>query len=137
MKIDVGKCIIVYSCLLAVSCSCFHKHIQALTTKVNELFGRKSYEDDTTPPVWKLNNDKPVVSQFNNSDEKLQLLFGINWTNIRSKMANNWWIIAVSSLLSFIVFWRMQYNMKKKVNVQQTNKLMRSPILTKKYISAS
>lgn len=117
MRIDVGKCIIVYSCLLTVSCSCFHKHIQALTTKVNELFGRKSYEDDTTPPVWKFNNDKPVVSQYNNSDEKL-LLFGINWRNISSKMANNWWIIAVSSLLPFIVFWQIQYNMRKKVNIQ-------------------
>lgn len=117
MKIDAGKCIIVCLCIFVVSCSCFQRHIQALTAKVNELFGKKPCEDDSTPPSWKLDHDRPVVSQCSNNDDKFYL-FGINWRSISSKVTNNWWIIAVSSLLPFIVFWRIQYNMRNKVNFQ-------------------
>lgn len=115
MRIDVGKCIIVYSCLIAVSCSCFHKHIlQALTAKVNELFGKQSCEGDAAPPAWELDSDGPVASQRGENDEKMQLS-DVDWRSICSKIANNWWIIAVSSLLPFVVFWRAQYNIKNRV----------------------
>lgn len=118
MKIDAGIYVIIYLCVLAASCSCFQKYIHTITAKVNELFGKQLCKDDNTPPVWEINPDGlSVVSQCYNTDDKFYM-FGVNWKNISSKVANNWWIIAISSLLPFIVFWRIQHNMRKRVNIQ-------------------
>lgn len=113
MKTNAGKCIIVCLCVV-VSCSCFQNHIQALKAKVNELFGNKPIENDNTPPLWKLDHNGPAVSHCGDNDDTFYL-FGINWRSIGSKVANNWWIIAISSILPFIVFWRIQYNMRNRV----------------------
>jgi len=115
MRIDTGTLILVYLCVLVVSCSCFQKHIQALNAKVNELFGKKVSDDENNiPPVLKPEHIGSSVSQNNNTDDKFHM-FGINWRNICSKITNNWWIIAVSSLLPFILFWRIQYNMRNRL----------------------
>lgn len=116
MKINGGICIMLYLCVLAASCSCFQKHIHALTTKVNDFFGKKLFKNDNTSPVWDLKQDgQDVASQCTDTDEKYHL-FGINWRSINSKITSNWWIIAVSSLLSIIIFWQIQqYNMRRRV----------------------
>jgi len=122
MRIDTGTLILVYLCVLVVSCSCFQKHIQALNAKVNELFGKKVSDDENNiPPVLKPEHIGSSVSQTNNTDDKFHM-FGINWRNICSKITNNWWIIAVSSLLPFILFWRIQYNMRNRVDSSNINK---------------
>jgi hypothetical protein len=113
MKINVWKIVFIYSCILFVSCTCFQKHIQALTSKVNELFGKKLCHDDNTPPILK---DEPIVPHCDKTNNKYYL-FGIDWKSISFKITNNWWLIAVSSLLPFILFWRVQYNMRKKVKI--------------------
>lgn len=121
MKIEIY--VIIYLCVLAASCSCFQKYIHTITAKVNELFGKQLCKDDNTPPVWEINPDGPpsVVSQCYNTDDKF-CMFGINWRNISFKVVNNWWTIymlyAISSLLPFIVYWRIQHNIRKRVNIQ-------------------
>lgn len=120
MKIDVWKFSLVYLCVLVVSCSCFQNHIQTLTAKVSELFGKKPYKDNsysTVTSVGKL-DDEIVGPQCNNTNDTLNF-FGNTWRNIRSKIANNWWIIAGSTLLPFIFFWRVQHNMRKRVKFNQ------------------
>lgn len=116
MKINVAKLILIYLCILVISCTCFQKHIQAITSKMNELFGKKLCNDDNTPLVFEVNQDEPVVPQCDKTNNK-HYLFGIDWRSIRHKIAKNWWIIAVSSLMPFILFWRIQYNMRKKVSL--------------------
>lgn len=119
MKINIGKLILIYLCILVVSCTCFQQHIQALTSKVNELFGKKISNVDNTPPVLKVNQNEPIVPECDKTNNKYYL-FGIDWRSISSKITNSWWLIAVSSLLPFIFFWRIQYNMKKKVRINFT-----------------
>lgn len=116
MKINVWKIILIYSCILLINCTCVQKHIQTLTSKVNELFGRKLCNDDNTPPLLKVTQDESVVPHCDETNNK-HYLFGIDWKSISFKITNNWWLIAVSSLLPFILFWRIQYNMRKKVNI--------------------
>lgn len=117
MKITVGKTLVVCLCMLVASGSCFQKHIQTLTAKVNRLFWND--QCDSVSSTCHPDIPPPAVSQCDDytTDDKHHL-FGIDWRNVCSKIANNWWIIAVSSLLPFIVFWRIQYNMRQKVNVQ-------------------
>lgn len=119
MRINVWKFSLVYISVLVVSCSCFQNHIQSLTDKVNELFGKKPFKDDsygTVTTEGKLDNGETIGPKFNNTNDKLNF-FGLTWRTISSKIVNNWWIIAFSTLLPFIIFWRIQYNMKKRVKV--------------------
>lgn len=125
--------------LVAVSCSCLPEHVQTLVSKVYDLFGIKSSQTDRdgttiTPPSLQQeqqpNRDKPNVDSQQpcrgTGDETLCPLFGMDWKNVSSKITNNWWIIAVLSLLPFALFWRVQYNMRKRVNAGKIfNKLVR------------
>lgn len=116
-KLIVAYCVV---CVLVARGSCFHEHIRMLSSKASELFGKKpcAGENDTIPPVWEINHKKPTVTlQYNDTDgDKPLSVFGIEWSRVSTDIANNWWIIALSSLLPLIVFWRIQHNMKKKVN---------------------
>lgn len=127
MKIDVGKfvIIVVYLCVLVVGDGLYlKKQIQPLTAKVNELLVEKQYRDDKKPQVWDLkcseDNNGPVVKQCNGTDGNLSSL--LNWRNIGSKIANNWWIIiALSFLLPLMIFYTMQLVNGRQVNVQRVN----------------
>jgi len=116
-KLIVAYCVL---CVLATSGSCFHDHIRTLSSKVSELFGKKQCagESDISPPVWKINDEKPTVTvQYNDTDgDTLLCAFGIEWSRVSTDIVNNWWIIALSSLLPLVVFWRIRCNMKKRVN---------------------
>lgn len=112
MRTDAGKCIIITVCLLccaAVNCSSFRKHYQTFAAKVNGLLhGTEPCDDDATtvPPVLDAGGE-PVVAAV--PDGEKYRLFGVDWMAVSVKTANNWWIIAVSSLLPFVVLWRIQY----------------------------
>ncbi|CAI6351014.1 unnamed protein product [Macrosiphum euphorbiae] len=114
---DVGKSFVVCLCVLVASGSCFQKHIQALTAKVNRLFGNEPC-DCVSSSSWKPNDNdpQPAVSQCNNYTGNRYNLFGVDWRSMGSRIANNWWIIAVSSVLPFIVLWRIQYNMRHRLH---------------------
>ncbi|XP_026813767.1 uncharacterized protein LOC113554218 [Rhopalosiphum maidis] len=138
MKTNIGKSLVVCLCVLVASNSCFQKHIQTLTAKVNRLFGNEPCDVSSTASAWKPNDNdaQPVVSKCNNNTDDRNYLFGVDWRNMSSRIANNWWIIAVSSLLPFIVFWRIQYNMRhrlqdwKKSFIQKEKAYNRSRRLT-------
>ncbi|XP_025209086.1 uncharacterized protein LOC112604326 [Melanaphis sacchari] len=139
MKINVGKSFIVCLCLLVASSSCFQKHIQALAAKVNKLFGNKPCDGvSSTESTWKPNDNdaQPAVLECNNNTNDRNYMFGVDWKNVSSRIANNWWIIAVSSLLPFLVFWRIQYIMRyklqdwKKSFIQKEKAYIRSRRLT-------
>jgi len=121
MKTDFGKSFVVCLCVLIASSSCFQEHIQALTAKVNRLLGNEPYDSlSSTASAWKSNNNdaQSCTLQCDNSYDRYRL-FGYDLRYLGSKIANNWWIIVVSSLLPFIVFWRIQYNIRHNVNIQQ------------------
>lgn len=120
MKTNVGKSFVVCLCLLVASSSCFQEHIQTLTSKVIRLFGNDPRDSvSSTTSGWK-SNDKPVLQCTNNYSNDRYHLLGVDLRYLGSRIANNWLIIAVSSVLPFIVFWRIQYNMRHRVNVQKT-----------------
>ncbi|KAL4132346.1 hypothetical protein QTP88_009514 [Uroleucon formosanum] len=119
MKTNVGKFFVVCLCVLVASSSCFQKHIQALTAKVNKLLGNEPCDSvSSTASAWKPENDdaQPAVPQCNNYTGDRYRLFGVDWRNVSCRIANNWWIIAVSSVLPFIVLWRIQYNMRHRLH---------------------
>ncbi|CAH1709664.1 uncharacterized protein LOC114119468 [Aphis gossypii] len=119
MKTNIGKSFIVCLCVLVASSSCFQKHIRALTAKVHSLFGNEPCDDvSSTASTWKPNDNdaQPTVSECNIHTDDRNYLFGVDWRNVSSRIANNWWIIAVSSLLPFFVFWRIQYVMRYKLH---------------------
>jgi len=124
MKTDVGKSFIVCLCVLIASSSCFQEHIQPLTANVKEPLGNVPREriSSTNSPSWESNGNevrKSCTSQCSYSNERYHL-FGYDLRNLVTRIANNWWIIVVSSVLPFIVFWQIKYNMRHNVKVQQT-----------------
>ncbi|XP_022167294.1 uncharacterized protein LOC111031581 [Myzus persicae] len=116
MKTNVGKSFVVCLCLLVASSSCFQEHIQTLTSKVIRLFGNDPRDSvSSTTSGWK-SNDKPVLQCTNNYSNDRYHLLGVDLRYLGSRIANNWLIIAVSSVLPFIVFWRIQYNMRHRLH---------------------
>lgn len=128
MKTDAGKCLTVCLCFFVVaSRSCFHVRRRTLAAgdKAQEVFGRKtsgSDDNDTTAATTTPARDEsPQHRSTGHDGQTLHPLFRVNWKNVGSEIANNWWIIAVSSLLPFAVLLRrVQNNMRKRVNRVRT-----------------
>ncbi|XP_015368235.1 PREDICTED: uncharacterized protein LOC107164795 [Diuraphis noxia] len=119
MKTDVGKSFVVCLFVLIASSSCFQEHIQALTAKVNRPPGNVPRERiSSTSPSWESNGNevgRSCTSQCSYSNERYRL-FGYDLRNLVTRIANNWWIIVVSSVLPFIVFWQIKYNMRHNLH---------------------
>lgn len=112
MRIDLGKLVVLYLCVSTASCWCFQKQVQALTNKVNELFNKQPCEANPMHPM-----SLKVGNRADNTTNGKYNLFGIDWSVVSSKISNNWWIIAMSSLLPFVMYWRTQCNMRQRVSV--------------------
>lgn len=112
MKITIVKCIFVYLWVSAAGCLCFQSHLPVVSEK---LMFAEEVENTSPSPTQKLDSDDEPIS--NNTNGKYNL-FNVDWSFVSSKISNNWWIIVMSMLLPFVMFWRIKYNMRKRVNTR-------------------
>lgn len=115
MRTDAGRvvacCVVV--CVLAASGSCFR-----VRTLAAELFAGGESPGDNDRSDHREPAADPVTPHCKDIDGDRQPRFlGIDWRSARSGMADHWWIVAVSSLLSLAVLWRIQCNVRKKVTM--------------------
>lgn len=108
----VACCVVV--CVLAASCSCFRVRTTLAAEAAEPFAGGESPGDNDhrREPAA-----DPVAPHCNDvdGDRQPRWFLGIDWRRAGSGMADHWWIVAVSSLLSLAVLWRIQCNVRKKV----------------------
>lgn len=129
----VACCVVV--CVLAASCSCFRVRTTLAAGAAEPFAGGESPGDNDhrREPAA-----DPVAPHCNDidGDRRPRWFLGIDWRRAGSGMADHWWIVAVSSLLSLAVLWRIQCNVRKKVTDEHTcgranpARSWRRPVLT-------